>query len=84
MTERLWRIAQLLSTARDLFGKHAQMIRKAEHILKQIHSLDAVPRLVNAGPDHGLDEPKGTHAKRPFSAAYTCNLGTNRSVYAIL
>lgn len=76
MTERLRRVPQLLPAARDLLRKHAQVIREAEHVLEQTDGLDPVPRLVDAGPDHGLDEPEGAHAEGPFSATYTYDAGT--------
>jgi hypothetical protein len=71
VTERLRSVPQLLAAAGDFFREHTQVIREAKHILEQIDSLDAIPGLVNTRPRHGLDEPKGAHAKGTFATAYT-------------
>jgi hypothetical protein len=73
MTEGLWGITQLLSTAGDLFREHHQMIREAEHVLKQVYSPWQVLGLVDTGSCHCLYQPESAHAEGTFATtdAYT-------------
>lgn len=72
VAEGLRRVAELLAAARNLLGKHGQVVREAQHVLEQVDGARQVFGLVDAGPRHGLDEPERAHRKGAFSAAHAC------------
>jgi len=72
MAKSLRRIAQLLTTPRDLLREHAQMIREAEHVLEDVDCADEVLIVVDAGAGECFDEPECTHAEGTFTTTDSC------------
>ena len=68
MTECLWRIAQLLPTPRNFLRKHTQVIRKVQHILKDVDGTHQVLIVIHSCAGQSFYKPKGAHAKCTFPA----------------
>lgn len=71
MAESLGGVAELLATARNLLGEHAQVIAEAEHVLKEVDGPYEILGLVDRGPAHCLTEPERAHAEGAFAASDT-------------
>lgn len=69
MTKRLRGIAQLLAAPGNLFGKHAEVVGKGEHVFEYVDGLDEVFLVVGARARQGFDEPEGAHAEGAFAAS---------------
>ncbi len=80
MAEGLRRISQLLSTPGNLLREHAQVIREAEHVFKDIDGADQVLSIIDTCTSKSLNEPECAHAKGAFSApdTYTVSMPDER------